>query len=369
MPIKVKETKVKPTAMNAETPKKAKKVVEQEPKVEETKVEETATPKKTPKKTGKKTPKKVETEEPKEKMEVEEPKEKMEVEDTQEKGEGGKKAKRRKRKKAVKAVEAETKEIESPPKQQKTKKTQKTGKKSPKEESEEPNENVEGGEKTKKKRKRNRKRKISEKAEDTEAKENESPQKKKKINHNVPDEKVELKGELLDMHTKRKRSICERTVVIRMKKFKQEYVKERPDMCKDALFFGIKFGKLCFLVYKSKEQAEKKVTELKKSPEVNHAWLWKQQEICTVVNPYTLFVEHLPVGTTEEEIKKIFPTATAMHYDSHKNVVNMAFSTKEDAETVFRESENMKMKGVEIIALYGKYGYNWERERRQKTAK
>ncbi|ROT71499.1 hypothetical protein C7M84_010175 [Penaeus vannamei] len=302
MPIKVKETKVKPTAMNAETPKKAKKVVEQEPKVEETKVEETATPKKTPKKTGKKTPKKVETEEPKEKMEVEEPKEKMEVEDTQEKGEGGKKAKRRKRKKAVKAVEAETKEIESPPKQQKTK-------------------------------------------------------------------KVELKGELLDMHTKRKRSICERTVVIRMKKFKQEYVKERPDMCKDALFFGIKFGKLCFLVYKSKEQAEKKVTELKKSPEVNHAWLWKQQEICTVVNPYTLFVEHLPVGTTEEEIKKIFPTATAMHYDSHKNVVNMAFSTKEDAETVFRESENMKMKGVEIIALYGKYGYNWERERRQKTAK
>lgn len=51
------------------------------------------------------------------------------------------------------------------------------------------------------------------------------------------------------------------------------------------------------------------------------------------------------------------------------SVVNMAFSTKEDAETVFRESENMKMKGVEIIALYGKYGYNWERERRQKTGK
>lgn len=41
--------------------------------------------------------------------------------------------------------------------------------------------------------------------------------------------------------------------------------------------------------------------------------------------------------------------------------VNLAFSTKKDAETVFRESENLKMKGVGIIVLFGKYGYNWER--------
>ncbi|XP_037799410.1 uncharacterized protein DDB_G0286299-like [Penaeus monodon] len=278
----------------------------------------------------------------------------------------------------MRAEDTETKENESPPKKTKTdlevpdEKTQKkTGKKTPKEEEpEEPKEEkevedtkekVEGGEKAKKKRKRKRKRKKSEKSEDTEAKENESPQKKKKTNPNVPDEKLELEGELLDMHAKRKTDISERTIIIRMKKFKQEYIKQRPDMCKDALFYGIKFGKLCFVVYKSKAEAEKKLSKLKKNPEVNHAWHWKQQQINATVNPYTLFVEHLPEGTTEEELQKTFPTATTICYDTDKHFVNLAFSTKEDAETVFRESKNLKMKGVGITVLFGKYGCSWER--------
>ncbi|XP_063599171.1 uncharacterized protein LOC134775543 [Penaeus indicus] len=327
----------------------------------------TITPKKTQKKTGKKTPKKVEPEEPKEEMEVEDMKEKVE---------GSKKTRRRKkRKRTVKAEDTETKENESPPKKTKTdlevpsEKTQKkTAKKTPKEEEpeglkeekevEDTKEKVEGGEKAKKKRKRKRKRKRSEKAEDAEAKKT-----------NVPDEKLELEGELLDMHAKRKTDTCERTLVIKMKKFKQEYIKQRPDICKDALFYGIKFGKLCFAVYKSKAEAEDKLTELKKNPEVNYAWHWKQQQINATVNPYTLFVEHLPEGTTKEELQKMFPSATVIHYDANKLFVNLAFSTKEDAETIFRESENLKLKGVGIIVLFGKYGYNWEREPRKGTRK
>ncbi|XP_047484365.1 translation initiation factor IF-2-like [Penaeus chinensis] len=391
MPTKVKEAKAAPPAKN-ETPKKAakiaKKVEEEEAKVMEIKVEdikvektktvETPTPKKTPEKTGKKTP---------ERVGPEEPKEEMEVEDVKEKVEGSKKSRRRKkRKRTVKAEDTETKENESLPKKTKTdlevpseKMQKKTGKKTPKEEEpEEPKEEkegedtkekVEGGEKAKKKRKRKRKRKRSEKAEEAEAKENESPQKKKKTNANVPDEKLELEGELLDMHAKRKTDLCERTLVIKMKKFKQEYMKQRPDMCKDALFYGIKFGKLCFVVYKSKAEAEEKLTKLKKNPEVNHAWHWKQQQINATVNPYTLFVEHLPKGTTEEELQKMFPTTTAIHYDTNKLFVNLAFSTKEDAETVFRESENLKLKDVGITVLFGKYGYSWEREPRRGTEK
>ncbi|XP_037799409.1 uncharacterized protein LOC119594420 [Penaeus monodon] len=215
--------------------------------------------------------------------------------------------------------------------------------------------------KKKRKRKRRRKRKRSEKVEDTEAKENESPKKKKKTNPNVPDEKVELAGELLGIYAKRKTSICERTLIVRMKKFKSEYFKTRPEIFKDAVSYGVKFGKMCFVIYKSKAEAEKKLAQLQKSPEVQIARQWDQREIVATVNPYTLFVEHLPEGTTEEELQETFPTATAMHYDAGKRFVNLAFSTKEDAETVFRKSENLKMKGAGITVLFGKYGYNWER--------
>lgn len=308
MPSKVKETKAASPVKKVETPKKggknakkAKKVVEQETEVEETKVVETPAPKTTPKKTGKKTPKKVEPKEPKEEMEVEDTKEEAEAENTEAKAEGGEKSKRR------------------------------------------------------------RKRKRSEKVEDPEAKENESPKKKKKTNPDVPDEKLELAGELLDIYSKRKTSICERTLIVRLKKFKSDYFKTRPDIFKDAIFYGVKFGKMCFVIYKSKAEAQKKLTELQKSPDVQIARNWEQRDIVATVNPYTLFVEHLPEETTEEELQKVFPTATAMHYNSDKRFVNLAFSTKKDAETVFRESENLKMKGVGIIVLFGKYGYNWER--------
>ncbi|XP_047484255.1 uncharacterized protein LOC125035973 [Penaeus chinensis] len=322
MPSKVKETKAAPPVKKVETPKKAgkkgkkgKKVVEVETEVVETKVEETKVveapaPKKNSRKRGKKGAKKVEAKEAKEEMEVEDAKEKVEAEEAKENAEA-----------------------------------------------EDTKEKAEGGEKAK----RRRKRKRSEKPEDTEAKENESPKKKKKTNPNVPDEKLELTGELLGIYAKRKTSICERTLIVRMKKFKAEYFKTRPDIFKDAVSYGVKFGKMCFVIYESKAEAEKKLTELQKSPDVQIARQWDQRQIIATVNPYTLFVEHLPEGTTEEDLQKTFPTTTAMHYDAGKRFVNLAFSTKEDAETVFRKSEDLKMNGAGITVLFGKYGYNWER--------
>ncbi|XP_042889660.1 nucleolin-like isoform X3 [Penaeus japonicus] len=337
------KTKAKKAAaiVAAEKVAEIKKEVATPKKVATPKVKEAATPKKavapkekeaaTPKSAKKKkaTPKKVV-----EKEVVKETKEEEEEEE-EEKAVAV----------AVAATEEENKEVneaETETKKSKRKRVKRKAKKAEGEDTEE-------GESPKKKAKTN-------------SEEGESPKKKTKTNSvepNIPDEKLVLKGELWDLFCKRKNEISERTLIVRLKKFSAGFLKRRPECLQDAVHYGTKYRSLCVAVYKTKAETEKKKAELEKNEDVQLVRLWTQREMSPEVNPYTLFSDNVPVGTTREMLQKAFPTAIDMKFMPGNGCVNLAYKTKKAAETAFREADKVEVNGVRLCVLYGKYGFKW----------
>lgn len=170
--------------------------------------------------------------------------------------------------------------------------------------------------------------------------------KRKRGRIRLKQEGVKLEGDLLAMHLKREEEGCARTLLI----------STNPPAIAGALTVKIRQFGLFVAEFRTKAEALKKKKELEAQEGTKMIQHPEVKQGDRIVNPRKLYIDHVPEEVTEEDLKKAFPTAIVVNLNSERHYANPVFETKEEAEKVFREKENFKLKGLKCLVLYSNKG-------------
>lgn len=179
---------------------------------------------------------------------------------------------------------------------------------------------------------------------------------------------VPLTGDLLKIYQKRKaerNARCFRVIIRTSEEDEEdEEVEFENAVCVRSLNNGF-----YFVNYKSEEMAEKMKSVLEERDDVIVVNRMQNKEIDNIcINPFRLFMENVPVQTTFEDLEKLFTTASEVVYMPNRCLAHMIYKSKEEAEKVFREADDIEIHGAKMTVLYvdNTPKRNWRKEKLQK---